>query len=104
MPAVAASTSREGFNAALRRLVGPDGTIAAYRSFDYGAVFYWGQNVPVYDEPLSAAGPPILVAGDETWARSTTTERRFYQRVPFIESPRGGNIGRLVILQRKVPQ
>lgn len=101
MPAVAQSTSRRSFNAALRRVVGPDGTVSAYRSFDYGSVFYWGENVPVYDQPLSASGPLTLVAGDETWARATPMERRFYQRVPFIESARGGNIGRLVVLQRR---
>jgi 4-amino-4-deoxy-L-arabinose transferase-like glycosyltransferase len=101
MPAIGETTTRRNFSDALRRVVGANGDVAAYRSFDYGLVFYWGQNMRVYDQPLSASGPLTLVAGDAQWARATPTERRFYQRVPFIESPRGGNIGRLVVLQRR---
>lgn len=101
MPAVGQAVSRRPFNDAVRRIVGPDGSLSAYRSFDYGSVFDWERAVPVYDEPLSASGPPILIAGEETWARATPMERRYYRRVPFVESPRGGNIGRLVVLQRQ---
>lgn len=101
MPAVGQAVSRRPFNEAVRRIVGESGSVSAYGSFDYGSAFYWDQPIPVYNDPLSASSPPVLVAGEETWARTGPAERRFYQRVPFIESPRGGNIGRLIVLQRR---
>jgi 4-amino-4-deoxy-L-arabinose transferase-like glycosyltransferase len=104
MPAVAETTSRRSFNDAVRRIVGPEATVSAYRSFDYGSVYYWNANIPVHAEPLSASGPATLIAAEESWARATPLERRFYQRVPFIESARGGNIGRLIVLQRRTAQ
>ena len=101
MPAIATTTTRGPFVDTVRRIAGPDGRLAAYRSFDYGFVYYWGSNVAVQDEPLSASSPPLLIADDTQWARATAAERRLFERVPFIESPRGSNTGRLIVLQRR---
>src|SRR5262249_52197872 len=47
LPAVASTMSRGAFVDSVRRLAGPERQLAAYRSFDYGFVYYWDAQVPV---------------------------------------------------------
>ena len=104
LPAVARTTTRQTFVGSATRVLGGSRDLHSYRRFDYGTVFYWREHIPVFNEPLSASGPLHLVAAAGDWSRADAMERRWYERIPGVESARGGNLGRLFLIQRVAPR
>lgn len=100
LPAVARAATREVFADSAVRVFGGSKDLLSYRRFDYGMVFYWGTNIPVYDEHLSASGPRHLVVAESDWAAVGAMERSWYERIPGVASRGGGNLGPLVLAQR----
>jgi 4-amino-4-deoxy-L-arabinose transferase-like glycosyltransferase len=102
LPQVAAEQTRRRYVAEIRKVVPDIGDIHAYRSFDYGVVFYAGGRVPVYKGSLHG-GPRYLLMSEGQWNRLPPLEREQYERIPDLDSPAGGGLGRLVVLQRLAP-
>ena len=100
LPAVARATTRRTFVDSITRVLGGSRDVFSYRRFDYGVVFYWGAHMPVFKEQLSASGPLHLVVAEGDWSRVGAIERRLYERIPGVESDRGGNLGPLILIQR----
>jgi hypothetical protein len=103
LPELAAQRTRRTFVAAVRSMLADPGELSAYRSFDYGMVYYWGEPIPMEHIRLSASGPRYLVMSESQWAKLGKQERRVYERLPGLESDRGGNLGRLIVAQRINP-
>jgi hypothetical protein len=103
LPGLAQQRTRRNFVAEVRSALADPDQLSAYRSFDYGMVYYWGEPIPMQHIPLSSSGPRYLVMSESQWARLGEQERRFYERLPGIESDRGGNLGRLIVAQRIDP-
>lgn len=102
LPEVAKERTRRNFVAEVRSTLAEPNQLSAYRSFDYGMVYYWGKPIPMEHIRLSASGPRYLVMSESQWTRLSKEERRSYERLPGVESDRGGNLGRLIIVQRIV--
>ncbi len=102
LPQVAAEQTRRQYVAEIRKVVTGMSEIHAYRSFDYGVVFYAGGRVPVYDGSLRD-GPRYLLMSEGQWAGLVPLEREAYERIPALDSRPGGGLGRLVLLERIAP-
>jgi hypothetical protein len=100
LPELANQRTRRNFVNVVRSTLADPDDLSAYRGFDYGMVYYWGKPIPMEHNRLSASGPRYLVMSESQWARLEKQDRRFYERLPGLESGRGGNLGRLVIAQR----
>lgn len=100
LPELANQRTRRSFVAQVRSTLPDPSQLSAYRSFDYGMVYYWGKAIPIEHIRLSASGPRYLVMSESQWVRLEKQERRSYERIPGLESDRGGNLGRLVVVQR----
>jgi hypothetical protein len=102
LPELAKQRTRRNFVAAVRATLSDPGALSAYRNFDYGMVYYWGAPIPVEHSPLSSSGPRYVVMSESEWVNMDKQERRTYERLPGLESGRGGNLGRLIVAQRIV--
>jgi hypothetical protein len=100
LPELAQQRTRRNFVAAVRSALADPSELSAYRSFDYGMVYYWGKPIPMEHIRLSSSGPRYVVMSESQWARLKKQDRRSYERVPGLESDRGGNLGRLIVAQR----
>lgn len=103
LPEIARANTRRTFVEAIKRSYGDSVDLHAYRGFDYGFVYYWGRNVPVYRDPLSPAGPERVVVSADVWQRASQKERESYRPVPLLRAERGGNVGALMLAERVRP-
>ena len=103
LPIVAAEQTRRSFANTLRRIVQEPAELASFRHPDYGTTFYWGRQIPIYDKAELAGGPPYLIMSEKDWTRTADLERRYYEPVIGLRSPRTSNQGSLLLL-RRVPQ
>jgi 4-amino-4-deoxy-L-arabinose transferase-like glycosyltransferase len=99
LPSVAAIKTRKPFADAVHRVARPARRLFTFRGFDYGVLYYWGGRIPVYRQPPSKGGPRYLIMGEHDWLALDRTREIPYERVPLIEAGRGGNLGRLVLVQ-----
>lgn len=99
MPGVARQLSPKEFMAAVRTAVGPAGDLSFYKTFDYGAVFYWHGHIPVYDGSWPDGGPRNLLMERAEWDRAQDRVRAQFERVTL--PARGTNpLQRLVLVRR----
>jgi 4-amino-4-deoxy-L-arabinose transferase-like glycosyltransferase len=103
LPELANQRTRRNFVTAVRSTLSDPGALSAYRNFDYGMVYYWGKPIPMEHTSLSSSGPRYLVMSESEWVNLDKQERRSYERLPGLESSRGGNLGRLIVAQRIAP-
>ncbi len=99
-PAVGAGYSRRPFAEALRRAVADPEQVYTTAALDYGTLFYWGADMPVYDSINSAEAPPYLLLSETTWLHMSPAERRRYRPVPGLTIERSNNQGYVLIIQR----
>jgi 4-amino-4-deoxy-L-arabinose transferase-like glycosyltransferase len=101
LPAIAARESVRDFMAGVRHRIGDVHDLAFYQTFSYGAVFYWGEQIPVYTGPLADAGAPrYLLTSRAAWAAASPAVRDQYEPLPPISGKRLGEAYRLVLLRR----
>ncbi len=100
MPGIASAQTRQHFVARIKALLPAPDDVAAYRHFDYGTIYYWGESMPVYRDPLTSDGPPYLLMSESQWAAVPARERRYYERVSGLDSGRAGNLGPMVLTRR----
>jgi hypothetical protein len=100
LPAVAWQETRKPYAETVREIVGDPRNLSAYRSFDYGFVFYWGRRLPVYDRSLTAKAPEYLLANETDWANIDPVQRARYEPVPAGSSNPSSNVGRLFLVRR----
>jgi hypothetical protein len=69
-PRLARPRSFEAFMTAVRRVVPVDEAIVFHRRFDYGAVFYWGDRIPVLEDALTVSAgerPRFALVWQRDW-------------------------------------
>ena len=101
MPAIAPALSRRTFMAAVREVVGPTADLSFYKTFDYGAVFYWYGHIPTYEGSWPAGAPRYVLMSQAEWERMQESARAQYEQVIF---PAVGNARdpESLVLVRKV--
>jgi 4-amino-4-deoxy-L-arabinose transferase-like glycosyltransferase len=99
LPGIAEHQGLRPFMAAVRKVVGPSDRLFFYRTFDYGAVFYWHDHIPTYDGPWSTGAPRYLLIGNEEWER-TPALRGLYERVTLPGDSHLGGPAHLVLIRR----
>lgn len=100
LPAAAATSDRRPVVVAVRGLPGAD-HLSFYGHFDYGFVFYWGEDVPVYTGPLDHRAPRLLMIDEKRWRRMPPSARNGYEVVELPGRPPGV---RLIAIQRAAPE
>jgi hypothetical protein len=100
LPGIAAHASLRDFMAEVRRVVGPQDDLSFYKTFDYGAVFYWHGHIPDYAGGRNAAGPRYLLMDKGEWERSHATAGQRYEAVRLSGPPAYTEHGELVLLRR----
>ncbi len=84
-PEMAQRRTFKSFMAQVREQVTGTGQLTFYRTFDYGAVFYWHDRIPAFDdrlaEPDSPTSPRYLLIWESEWEQLAAEERSHLQLV-----------------------
>jgi 4-amino-4-deoxy-L-arabinose transferase-like glycosyltransferase len=102
LPAVAQHLTVRDFMADVRRVVGADGNVSFYRTFDYEAVFYWGGHIPAFDGAFPDASPQYLLVNRNDWPQLRATAQDAYEAVALPADPQ--RLDELMLLRRRGPQ
>jgi hypothetical protein len=84
--------------AEVRRTVGPGGDLSFYKTFDYGAVFYWRGHIPSFEGQWPAAAPRYLLVQKSDWEQLRATARDEFEAVS--SSADRDHPGELVLIRR----
>jgi 4-amino-4-deoxy-L-arabinose transferase-like glycosyltransferase len=98
LPGIAAAQSLQSFMRRVRRVVGSS-DLSFYKTFSYGAVYYWGGHIPVYDGPWPEA-PEYLLVARERWDAAPPAVRDQYEVVPFPDDGKLGEARRYFLVRR----
>lgn len=104
MPGIARALSLRTFMGDVRQVVGPGGDLSFYKTFDYGAVFYWQGHIPTYDGPWPAGAPRYVLMSQAEWERTRESARAQYEQVTFPDNANVINPERLVLVRRREEQ
>jgi 4-amino-4-deoxy-L-arabinose transferase-like glycosyltransferase len=102
LPDLAAHLTVRDFMAEVRRIVGPGEDLFFYKTFDYGAVFYWHGHIPVFDGPWPAGAPRYLLMQKSDWGPLRAAVQDQFEAVRF--STDRDYPGALVLLRRRAEQ
>jgi 4-amino-4-deoxy-L-arabinose transferase-like glycosyltransferase len=101
MPGIARALTLRSFMADVRQVVGATGYLSFYKTFDYGAVFYWRGHIPTYEGSWPAGAPRYLLMSQAEWEQMKESAEGQYERVTF---PDDGNMNgaESIVLVRRV--
>ncbi|HXQ22811.1 MAG TPA: glycosyltransferase family 39 protein [Candidatus Acidoferrales bacterium] len=99
LPGIARHASVRSFMDDARRLIGPADSLFFFRTFDYGAVFYWRGHIPSYDGPWPTGAPGFLLMQETEWQRIQPDGAGLYERVTFPNDDNLGDDGHLVLIR-----
>jgi 4-amino-4-deoxy-L-arabinose transferase-like glycosyltransferase len=99
MPGVAEHLTLRDFMADVRRIVGESGDLAFYKTFDYGAVFYWRGHIPEFDGPWPSGAPRYLLVQKRDWPQLRDAAQGEYESVSLPDDR--GQLGELVLIRRR---
>jgi 4-amino-4-deoxy-L-arabinose transferase-like glycosyltransferase len=102
LPGLAAHLTVRDFMAEVRRIVGPGEDLFFYKTFDYGAVFYWHGHIPVFEGPWPAGAPRYLLMQKSDWEPLRAVVQDQFEAVRF--STDRDYPGALVLLRRRAEQ
>jgi hypothetical protein len=87
----------------VRQVVGPAADLSFYKTFDYGAVFYWHGHIPAYAGSWPVGAPRYVLMSRAEWEGMQDTARAHYQQVELPND--GGAAGpEDLVLVRRVGQ
>ena len=98
LPGIAEHESRRSFIAAVRETLRPDHELFFFRAFEYDAVFYWQDHIPIYEGPWPAGAPRYLLMDKAEWERMRPEAAEQYEQVTFAD--RRAADGSLVLIRR----
>jgi 4-amino-4-deoxy-L-arabinose transferase-like glycosyltransferase len=99
MPGIAEALTLRTFMADVRRTVGT-GDLSFYKTFDYGAVFYWHGHISTYAGAWPAGGPRYVLMLRAEWERTQEGVRAQYERVTFPDDGARGTPDTLVLVRK----
>lgn len=102
LPGVATAHTQREFMRAARALIEPDHNPFFHECFDYGALYYGGGRIPVYQGPWPGEGPRYIIKTQRSWARQRPMAVHHYDSVrdasgAVVES------NDLILLRRRDP-
>ncbi len=100
LPGVAERQCVRDFMSQVRDVVGPSGTLFFYKTFEYGAVFYWQGHIPVYDGSWPAGAPRYLLMQQAAWEQAQTVAGDQYEQVIFPNDRNLNGPEHLVLVRR----
>jgi 4-amino-4-deoxy-L-arabinose transferase-like glycosyltransferase len=100
MAEIARAQSLRGFMANVRQVIGADAHLSFYKTFDYGAVFYWQGHIPMYDGSWPAGAPRYVLMPQAEWERTLEWARAQYEQVRLPDDRNAGGSERLVLVRR----
>jgi len=83
LPAVAERLTFRDFMTEVRRAVGPGKGLSFYRTFEYGAVYYWQGHIAEFQGDFPAAAPEYLLVSKIDWPDIQKTAAGEYEVVPL---------------------
>ena len=102
-PGIARALSLRTFMANVRQVAGPAADLSFYKTFDYGAVFYWHGHIPAYAGSWPVGAPRYVLMSRAEWEGMQDTARAHYQQVELPND--GGAAGpEDLVLVRRVGQ
>ncbi|MBP1684830.1 MAG: hypothetical protein H6Q33_973 [Deltaproteobacteria bacterium] len=106
-PEIARQRTFKPFMAAVRATLGPSGQLAFFYSFDYGAVFYWNQRIPVLGAQIpdfrGSERKQYLLLWESEWNGLSAQERGKLDFVLRSEGTGPDARNRLVLARVRVP-
>jgi len=85
LPGIAGHESLRSFVAAVRQALGRDHELFFFRTFQYDAVFYWQDHIPIYEGPWPAGAPRYLLMERREWERTRPSVNDQYEQVTFAD-------------------
>ncbi len=86
LPGIAERIGFRDFMSDVRQVVGPTGELFFFKTFEYGAVFYWQGHIPSYEGPWPVGAPRYLLMDRDEWERIRPSVSERYERVSFTGS------------------
>ncbi len=100
MPGIAQALSLRTFMADVRQVVGPTADLSFYKTFDYGAVFYWQGHIRTYGGPWPAGAPRYVLLSRALWAETQESARAQYELVTLPDDGNADDPEGLVLVRR----
>jgi 4-amino-4-deoxy-L-arabinose transferase-like glycosyltransferase len=100
MPGIARALTLRSFMTDVRQLVGPTADLSFYKTFDYGAVFYWHGHIPTYEGPWPAGAPRYVLMSQAEWEGARESAQGQYERVTFPGDGNENTSQSLVLVRR----
>jgi len=100
MPGIARALTARTFMADVRQVVGASGQLFFYKTFDYGAVFYWQGHIPTYDGSWPVGAPQYVLMEQAEWERMPDAARGPYERVELPDDRKAAGANALVLVRR----
>ena len=99
-PGIARALTVRAFMADVRQVVGAADALFFYKTFDYGAVFYWQGHIATYQGSWPAGAPRYALISQAEWEGMTDAARGPYEQVELPGDGNGRGAERLVLVRR----
>jgi len=100
LPVIARHQSVRDFIAAVRQIVPANDDLVFYKTFDYGAVFYWERHIPTYEGAWPAGNARYVLMRQADWERAEPAARAGYERVAVPDTGNPDDGDRLVLVHQ----
>jgi 4-amino-4-deoxy-L-arabinose transferase-like glycosyltransferase len=98
LPGIAEHESLRSFMASVRQALGSSHELFFFRTFEYDAVFYWQDHIPIYEGPWPAGAPRYLLMKRSEWQAMRVEADDQYEQVTFAD---GRAADRALVLIRR---
>lgn len=85
LPGIASHESFRSLMAGVRQVVGPDRDLCFFKTFEYGAVFYWQDHISTCADTWVAGAPRYQLMERDEWERMRAAGRGQYEQVSFAD-------------------
>ncbi len=99
LPGLARALSLRSFMAGVREVAGT-GDLSFYKTFDYGAIFYWQGHISSYDGSWPAGAPRYVLMSRAEWERAQGPASGQYEQVSVRGDGNQRGPGSLVLVRR----
>lgn len=99
LPGIAQRVSFRDLMSEVRQVVGTSGDLFFFKTFEYGAVFYWRDHIPSYEGSWPVGAPRYLLMERDEWERTRPSVSEQYERVSFADDGTASD-STLVLIRR----
>jgi 4-amino-4-deoxy-L-arabinose transferase-like glycosyltransferase len=85
LPGIAQHESFRSLMAGVRQVVGPERDLCFFKTFEYGAVFYWQDHIPTCEDTWVSGAPRYQLMEKDEWDRMRASVRGQYEQVTFAD-------------------